>query len=378
MNMSGLLEFRVMPSGNAADQIAQHVRELVERAQLQPEAALPPTAVLAARWHTSVASVQHAMTRLVEEGVVRRTPRRGTFVRKREARRQQVAVYYPEDVLAPSGYGYIPALHGHIRETLAREGIDAEVWMDPRPASGQDEAWPALTKVATARRLQGIILPYTDWGHIAWVSKLGVPAAFCSSARLPQAVAHDASAFFTFAVDALARQGCRRVGLICLSDPGEPMPDGTRSEWGQAMDTCIASCARLGLGWRADWVRHPASGQFAHQPRADAVAAQTRYGYEAFHALWRRRARPDGLIVANDVAATGVIAAMLERGVRGGRDLRVVLHRNRGVSLFCPMPATFVDYDTAALAEALVGQLQRQWRGEPVSKVYIAPERREA
>ncbi|MCE9613879.1 MAG: GntR family transcriptional regulator [Lentisphaerae bacterium] len=375
--MNTLLQFRVQETGDAARQIATHLRELVLRGRLPPDMRLPPTPVLAAAWHASVDAVQRAMARLVDEGLISRTPRKGTFVRPRGPVRTRVAVYYPEDAMLPASYGYIPALHGHIRAALQHAGSDADIWMDARPAEQQAETWPALAQAVAAHRLQGLILPYTDWPHMVWTSRLGVPAAYCTSARLPNAVAHDARAFFALALQALSRPRCRAIGLISLMNPDEATPDGSRHEWGQAVDDCRKACRRTGVAWRRAWIQHPAAGRFAHLARTDAVAAQMRFGYDAFHAIWRHATRPDGLIVDNDVAAAGVIAAMLERGVRGGRDVRLVLQRNRGVNLFCPMPALFVDYDTAALAEALVAQLQRQWRGEPVEKVFLKPTLRE-
>ena len=73
----------------------------------------------------------------------------------------------------------------------------------------------------------------------------------------------------------------------------------------------------------------------------------------------------------DDVAATGVIAALLEQGVRVPDQLKLVVHKNSAVDIFCPLPATFIEVSTSAIAAALIGQVQKQFRGEPTQPVTV-------
>jgi DNA-binding LacI/PurR family transcriptional regulator/DNA-binding transcriptional regulator YhcF (GntR family) len=353
-------------------QIADYLRTLIAAGELTADQQLPATNILVRQWGTNVATVQGAMSLLVKEGLIWRAPKRGTFVRKREARLTQVAVYYSEDALFLPTYGYRPALHRQIKDVLSRDGIATAAWIDPRPIGEQNTVWYDLQRAANERRVQGVVVLGADWPHVNWILKLPVPSALLSTANLPNAVVGDGAAFMTLAVDALAARGCRSLGLICYA-PEETNPDGSPHDDTRTWNAFTTCARKAGMVVRNAWIRAmPRSGD-PSRGEARIVAEDQRYGYESFHAIWDRASRPDGLIVTNDVVSMGVMAAMFEAGVRGGRDVHLALHRNSDVEVFCPMPATLIEFKTRTLAETLVTQLQRQWRGESIEKVYVQP-----
>ncbi|MCE9613907.1 MAG: substrate-binding domain-containing protein [Lentisphaerae bacterium] len=343
-------------------QIAAHVRGLMDGGQLREGDQLPSTQALASEWGANTGAVQQAMALLVKEGRLWRAPRKGTFVRRRVARHMRVVVYYPEDALSRPSFGFQTALYQRIKDALLGQELVPEAWVDSRPMAGQAVAWGRLAQAADAGHVQAVILPFTDAVHLAWLRKLPLPLAAFTNVTIPGAVTFDEGAFYTLALESLARRACHTVGIVGPVPPSAPVQARCRRE-----------AARLGLRWREAWLRYPAPATPPPRRTKDVVAVHQRHGYDAFRAIWKQREHPQGLVVTNDVVAMGVMVAMLELGVRAGRDIQVVSHRNRDVKIFCPMPVTFVDYDTAALAEALVGQVQRQWRGEPAQPVCIAP-----
>ncbi len=102
-------------------------------------------------------------------------------------------------------------------------------------------------------------------------------------------------------------------------------------------------------------------------------AAFQQFGYESMHALWRRETRPDGLIVSDDVMLAGVFSAMLELGIHTPGDLKLVGYKNSAVPVFTPLAVTFAEVSTDEIAKALLDQIQKQLKGEPVSIQRIAP-----
>ena len=52
-------------------------------------------------------------------------------------------------------------------------------------------------------------------------------------------------------------------------------------------------------------------------------------------------------------------------------QLKLALHKNRYIPLFCPVPATFVVSNEADIAAALVAQIQKQFRGEQCDLVSL-------
>jgi hypothetical protein len=54
-------------------------------------------------------------------------------------------------------------------------------------------------------------------------------------------------------------------------------------------------------------------------------------------------------------------------------ELKLVLHRNAEVGLFCPVPASFLDIRIKEVAEALFLQARRLYDGSEVTTIRIAP-----
>ena len=63
--------------------------------------------------------------------------------------------------------------------------------------------------------------------------------------------------------------------------------------------------------------------------------------------------------------------AIREKQVRVPEDLKLVLHKNETIDLFCPMPATFVVANERETARALIEQIQKQFRGESCERILL-------
>ena len=322
---------------------------------------LPTTRALAAHWGADPGTVHHALRVLVREGWLTRRPRAGTFVRDRAAKLTQVAVYYPEHRWEDSQTLFLHSLHGALKSVCNTQGATTEAWVDPRPAAAAERwPWPDLVTALERGEFQALIVPYTDPVSLRWLAALPVPSVFVTSANLPNVVGFDLAQFADLAFSALARQGCRSVGLISAVSTGTPGAAGVRERGTEFYERVLAICQACGLTLRNEWMRLP--------PKPGLEPAEHGpFGYDQFHALWRQRTRPDGLVVYPDSMAVGAILAAAQLNVRVPRDLRLVFHRNAGVPLLCPLPATFVVSDERMLAEAIWRQLRDQFDGQQVS-----------
>ena len=348
----------------ARAQITDSLRDLLVSGKLEPGDRFPPTCELVALWGTPEATIQQAFVPLVKEGLLRRTPRVGTFVQARTAKMTRVGIYHSIDIQGRGGARFLHALNTALRCEWQRHGVDADAWVDTRPFEEQDTPWPALVRAAQERRIQAVIVSLTDWPHIRWLGKLPVPVAYFSSADLPNCVTMDVSQFVQLALEELNRQGCRSVGMLPAFPTRETDTNGSPTLYARAMTKFLAMAADQGITLSNEWVC-ARTLSFATQ------AAAQRFGYEAMTALWRQSQRTDGLIVTDDVVATGVIAALLEQGVKVPDQLKLVLYKNSDVDIFCPLPATFVELSTPAVAAALVEQVQKQLRGEACTPIRI-------
>ena len=141
-------------------------------------------------------------------------------------------------------------------------------------------------------------------------------------------------------------------------------PDGSHNIYFYLLEHFTDFAGELGLTLKNDWMR-------VFQNHPDGVRGQEHFGYEQFLELWSQPEKPDGLLVFADVVARGAILAIREKQLRLPEDLKLALHKNETIDLFCPMPATFVISSEREMARALIEQVQKQFRGESCERISL-------
>jgi DNA-binding LacI/PurR family transcriptional regulator len=338
----------IQRSRSGREQIQEQVRDLILSGKLAPGSKLPSTHELARRWNTHAPTVHAALRPLVREGLISRAHRTGTFVRKREEKLTCVGIYYAEDYLTTDTIRVHAAIHAALKEQLNEMGIRTSVWIDPRPLAEQDQPWPELIRAVERREVQALITSTTDWPHLNWHNRLPIPTAHHTSASIPNRVLYDAGQFWDLSLRALAKQGCRSIGLIAKINPDHP----------EHLNKFVAVAGELNLQLRDEWMLTPRPDKpWGRRPTEHK-------GYEKFGEFWQLPERPDGLVVFPDAIAVGVVCGLIEKRVQVPADLKVVLHKDADVEMFCPVPVTFVTSRARDMARALIEQILKQTRGE--------------
>lgn len=346
------------------DQIREQVRDLIAAGALEEGTRFPSTQVLAQLWKTHPSLVHSALIPLTKEGWIKRVNRVGTFVSRPEPQIEKVGIYYPNESFLNADHAFSCKVHSELAKVLHAEGVGISTWMDPRPREEQRRSWPVLVEAVRERKIHALIVTATDWEHIHWLRHLAVPTAIMTSGNVPDQVAYDFCQFGVLVLDALVRQGCKSVGLIALRGPGFTNPDGSKHMDTVFYQNFVDGASDLGLQVRNEWMRY--SMEETHP-----MSYHEEFGYEQFLALWSQPDRPEGLVVWPDTVAKGVILAIKKFGVDVPSELKLVLHRNRSIPVFCPVPASFVESDAAEGAAALWKQVQRQFRGEAPEPIII-------
>ena len=361
-------EFSILkPKQCAHEQITTYLREEIYSGNLKPGVKLPATQELAARWQTHTATVHRAMGPLVKEGLLVRTPRVGTFVHEREQKLTCVGAY--NGTSAKDG-PYAHAVQEALKDELHKAGIEMDLWSNVRPSDQRGEPWKALVTAAERRRFQAFIGIGMNLPDITWQQKLPVPVAFLGARPSFRNDVHsDVRQFVEASLQEIARQGCRSVGFLAPIMGAEEScyPDGSHTLYFDMVEHFLDVATDLGLTVRNDWMR------VYHQPGFGSVRHQEQFGYEEFLKLWSSPEKPEGLIVFPDTVARGVVLALREKQVRVPQELKLVLHKNESLDLFCPMPVTFMVSNERETARALIEQIQKQFRGEscePISLPY--------
>ncbi len=344
-------------------QIAAFLRDLIMRGVLAPDDRLPNVRELARIWHTSQYTVQSGLTPLVEAGLIVRRPRLGTFVAD-QPRRLELAGIYCDHVPADATDAFANLVTTAVFQRLALSGANIQAWFDHRPEFRRTTPLPALQEAVTHRRVQAIAVTCANKESLPWLQRLGLPMACITHQEIRGGVCVDDACMAKLAVERLASHGCRRLGIIShmptagMAAPGGPFADVVlyRSLWEQAQE--------LGLEVRPEWFRCA----------TDFPASMEKFGYESFLRLQQLPERPDGLLLFPDQLARGVFHALQECAVKVPEELRLVVHRNREIDLFSPVPVDWVCVSIDALAQGVLAQLDRQIRGRESSRTMIQPE----
>jgi DNA-binding LacI/PurR family transcriptional regulator len=217
---------------------------------------------------------------------------------------------------------------------------------------------PDLAEAILQRHIQCVIAPSVKRFDERYLARLSIPTAFLSNSFSPNRVNFDTENLFRGALQRLAAQGCRSVGLISHIAWSKDEKDDEHNFYRLFRQTL----EETGLVTRKEWIRCPAK----HFPDFELV------GYREFKALWDLRHKPDGIIVYSDTSARGVITAVLETGIRVvPRKMKFVFHRNAHVRLLCPFPVTWAILDEDSVAQALIRLIQKQFNGEKNSPVLL-------
>ncbi|MDD5704746.1 MAG: GntR family transcriptional regulator [Kiritimatiellae bacterium] len=360
--MEAFKSIAVATPESKATQIANQLRERLEGGTFVPGQRIPSRYALAETLGVSCSTVDEAILALVKEGWLARRRGSGTVVRERDRALSCVGVYEQYDYNTNPEATFRRVLCGAIQDILASKGVRMRMWVHHVPANGESTS-DSMEELMTACRrgqVQGVIAPSVGGYDLQWFSNLPVPCTVVG-ADLPFGVSHDMAQGVELGVRELARLGCRSVGWISGFMTGMELSHDLAPQ----AERFIAVMRELGLTFGPEWVRSP------ERPPQSVAGAAARCGYELFMDLWRTEPHPEGLIVDNDNMARGVITGLLEIGVRVPEALKLVLHRNREVDLLCPLPASFLDLSIRATAEALVRQIEKQFRGEACEQILL-------
>lgn len=327
-------------------QVAEQIRSKIVKKEWPPGTKLPATAELAAQSGADVKTIHHALTELVREGLITRARKIGTYVTERKEKLSTIGIYHPSNIHTNPRAQFMQALHDKLQKQATALGIATRIFVDNRPKELQTTVLPEMEKAAKDRDIEGVISSLADPMHLAWLRKFPVPVAFLGSSH----VSWDHKDLLDTALGNLREQGCRSVGMIVSFRPSHTV----------FFQYYLERCEALGLKTSPQWIINPDGEDF------DESCYET-FGYQGFNKLWAQKKKPEGLLVYPDSLARGVIMAMMAQQVRVPEDLRVVLHKNEEVKLFCPLEATFMVSSAEEAATMLLKQLATLYKGKEVA-----------
>lgn len=322
-------------------------QELVRRigsGLLKPGDKLAPVAELAASLGAHPITVQKALHRLKEAGLVQRIPKLGTFVRRGRDVFRAAVVLGPS--LTDENTYFYRALLNALRAdaTIPRWQCFAYDWVNSAKSVAELDDLPAYRHFLTDHEHQpfagliGVGLAPELWARFQERAPV-IPSVLMG---LNGDVRQDLWHFGHTGATWLAGEGCRSiVYLRTLPPPRAPDIEGVRE----------ALADQPGVTLRI--IQMAKRGEhYSEQRDADFCRRLV--------ATWEREgAWPDGILISDDVTMRGLAHALVGCGADRVEQTRVLSWGNKGVRLHYGVPVARYEVDTADYARALAARLIR-------------------
>lgn len=333
-----------MPNQTVRGRLEKEILRRIEAGLLKPGDRLPPVAELAVSLRAHPITVQKALQRLKEAGIVERIPKLGTFVRRgRDAFR--VAVLFGPSLSDENTYFYrslFKALQAD--KAIPHWQCFSYDWVNSVKTVAELDDIPAYRHFVADHEHQpfagiiGVGLSLTLWKRFQEQAP-GVPSV---QMGLNGDVHPDLRHFGRIGAAYLAGQGCRSM-VYLRTLPPETAADveGVREALAAHPDVQL----RI--------VQMAARGPQYDEQRDVDYCKRVVDG-------WDREGRwPDAILISDDVTMRGLAHALVGHGAGRVEKTRVLSWGNKGIRLHYGFPVARYEVDTADYARALATRLSR-------------------
>jgi len=338
------------------EQIKEGLRREIDTGRYKPGDAIPDERVLAAQLGISRMTVRRAIVELSREGLLERVSGRGTFLRKSFTPQQKlekgvVAILVDSDPLEPMGLVFYRLLQGI---NLGSESLGMPLVF--RKITRPYEAFVASLRDDPA--LKGLIAIWSDAQPLLkLLAKFRAPTVLLDSLQpedaLPlDSVCQDGLAGVQAAMRHLLLMGHREIGFMAgLQD------SAITAQRQIAYEHALAA---HGVPFREELVyKVPLSGEAA---------------YAKTQQILNGPAVPTAMVCSLDTMAVGVLAAIVEQGLRIPRDMSVIGYGDDGIFTVPQLSTVRVPFEQMGLSamRLLVDRIARP--SAPVQNLSIPAE----
>lgn len=318
-------------------QIANYFETEIREGRLKPGVKLPPTTELSKQFGVNPDTIQQSLRILMDQGLISRAPKRGTFVRD-SYHGNTIGIVFGKEIFKDNNLAFFPVYLSELIQYAETRGWKTRIFMTVREGLG-DTALYELRKAVDAGELGGVIDFCSSFAAKEYLENV-CPIAHAN------AVVHDHLQLLSLGLDYLLKQGYDTIRIYANS--------GSKTVYTQTkpeLEQMIAS-------YRRKYHLSPESiGYYVMRPLQ-------LYGYAKFKQEWKRGVRPRALLLCNDCIFRGVWYAAMELGIRIPEDLSIITHMNRGREPLTHIPLTTLEVSPFDFARETFDELEARIRGK--------------
>ncbi len=340
-----------MPGRGRIRHAMEHLRKQIVRGERSVGSPLPSQQEMASLYRISPGSAQSVLTKLADEGLVKRVPGSGSFVAERLPHLTTSALHFVRQRRAPGERERLGDLE--ILEELSVEAAEAGYQGVLHHLSHEELSHPA----AVADRFLGArgVFLRGNLAGLAWtLHQRGIPVVLSYTAHVlpsdhpltpfPQ-INYNPSATVAMAADHLFDLGCRRIAYI------------GRSNWPIHLAGFIESIHRHDLFVPNSWI----------------VQLQDLELTAWLRELSKDGDHPEALCCGTDYVGRLVVQRLLEYGWRVPEDIRVIAADEGPHALYSPVPLSTCGSGSAQLVRLALQVLLETQPGFDPAKTELKP-----
>lgn len=335
-----MINLKIETAEPAHIQIERHLRHQIETGILSFGQRLPSTSELSLQWNVHDRAIQKAMKRLTAEGILERSPRRGTFVRAKEER-PIIGILVGANLLNEE-YRFYRAIVELIREEIFSKGMDVRVYDRLRFKETEQT-------IDIMHRFERDMRNHLFKGLISISSSLNIFEPNVLSMQLPtvsfsrshSTVITENADFIHSALECILERKRHRIAYIRTF---------SSFPYTQDVDEFLQFGTSQGLKVGKNDI-------YQIMPPASGIMNFESTGYSEMIKLMNqwdtRKSWPDALIVSDDVLMKGVALALRERKIKVPEQLLVITDANEGINYTYLVPVVRIEISPREISQAL-------------------------
>lgn len=344
-------------------ELYKHLRALA--LEMGPDAQLPPVRALCERLGTTRVTLREALALLEAEHIIYTKDRQGIFVSPRIYQKALHILFTSYGFTAPASPFWSMLWtemeqEAQLRTTFKNENCTFHL---AKPTTDSLYSIPeTIETMLRTERVDGVLSVGFHSTGKGTLSTSNIPCVTFAGGG-EYTVGFDPFDFARLATEALVRQQCHRIGWWAFNIPFyslEQMED-------------VQIFRQLLQDYKKPL--YPELIRIPHLLPSQTMLSLQEQGYLLAREVFEgpASARPDGVIIGNDMMTDGALVAFDELGIRVGSDLHVATHANVGSPILFGRTKhmTVIEHDPALVAQAMFSTLDTLMAGQQPQERHI-------
>jgi len=322
--------FELKRNNTLYQQIAEYFEQEIREGRLKPGYKFPPTTELSKQFKVNPDTIQQSLRILMNQGLISRAPKRGTFVRE-AYHGNTIGIVFGKEIFEDNNLAFFSVFLSELIQYAESKGWKTRIFMTVKE-SPADTALYELRKAVEAGELAGICDFCSSFVAKDYLAEK-CPIPVCGGGVTD--------------IEQLLQLGLKTLLSRGYSDI-EIFANGGTEKYRKELEKILVKLQGT----------HPALHFRIMEPLQ-------KEGYREFKAMWLSDRHPDAVLITNDCIFRGVWYAVMELNIKVPDELGLITHINKGCEPLTHIPITSLEVTPFDFAKKSFDRLESLILGTP-------------